>query len=629
MAYLGQVGLLAATYFSAAKLSLLLAIPPGYATAVWPPSGMALAAILFLGNRFWPGIWFGAALVNFTINSSFFAAVLIGSGNTLEALAAAALIRRFISAPYRFERGEDVVTFVAACVLSATVAATVALLPLGLTHALSWPEAFLNWWTWWQGDTVGMIIVTPLILSWCIPGTVAWTARTRLEGIVFALLLLSTAYVLFDASVPYLDRLSTKFLILPLMIWAAFRFSPREVTAAAAAVCVMAVWDVVSDGRAFTSDSLNETLLILLAFNSTVAITGLVLTAVVGERRRAMDELSKSRDELELRVQARTLELDRANRELQDDIKERTNAEQKFKALLESAPDATIILNRSGEIVLVNAQAQRLFGYSRAELLGQRVEMLMPESFRTKHAVHRGRFFEEPRVRTMGAGLDLHALAKDGAEFPVEISLSPIETMEQRLVAAAIRDVTERKRVESELIGAKAAADAANQAKSMFLAKMSHEFRTPLNSLLILARLLADNSNSNLTPKQVQYAETIHAAGTDLLSLVNGILDQSKINSGTIIAPLSIAPERFAELQEHLERTFRPVADEKGVSFDITIDSRLPAEFPIDMGRLRRFLNNLLSNAFKFTSDGSVSLDVTLAQSGWIPGRVNSMRRSK
>jgi protein-histidine pros-kinase len=113
-------------------------------------------------------------------------------------------------------------------------------------------------------------------------------------------------------------------------------------------------------------------------------------------------------------VQART-ELDRANRELQDDIKERTNAEQKFKALLESAPDATIILNRSGEIVLVNAQAQRLFGYSRAELLGQRVEMLMPESFRTKHAVHRGRFFED-RIAPW-ARASLHALLQDKWSF--------------------------------------------------------------------------------------------------------------------------------------------------------------------------------------------------------------------
>src|SRR5438552_4508822 len=106
--YAGQTSLLAAAYFVIAKLSLLTAIPPGYATSVWPPSGLALAAILLFGNRAWPGIWIGAAIANLTVDSSPVAALLIGSGNTLEALAAAALIRRFIGVPRRFERGEDV-----------------------------------------------------------------------------------------------------------------------------------------------------------------------------------------------------------------------------------------------------------------------------------------------------------------------------------------------------------------------------------------------------------------------------------------------------------------------------------------------------------------------------------------
>ena len=161
-----QIGLLAVVYFVAAKLSLLFAIPPGHATAVWPPSGIALAAILLLGSRIWPGVWLGAALVNYTVNSSLTLALMMGTGNALEALAGAALIRRYVGVPRRFENGRDVIIFVAIAAVSCTIAATVAVLSMTVVGLVSWPEFISNWWTWWQGDVTGIIIVTPLILSW-------------------------------------------------------------------------------------------------------------------------------------------------------------------------------------------------------------------------------------------------------------------------------------------------------------------------------------------------------------------------------------------------------------------------------------------------------------------------------
>src|SRR5205814_2448210 len=158
-----QAGLLAAVYFAAAKLSLLLAIPPGYATAVWPPSGIALAAMLLLGPRVWPGIWLGAALANWTVGGSPLLAILIATGNTMEAAAAATWIQRSLKRPGYFDSVENVVRFVALSALAAFIAATVGVASLGLMGAMPWSDFALNAWTWWQGDTSGMLIVAPLI----------------------------------------------------------------------------------------------------------------------------------------------------------------------------------------------------------------------------------------------------------------------------------------------------------------------------------------------------------------------------------------------------------------------------------------------------------------------------------
>jgi signal transduction histidine kinase/DNA-binding response OmpR family regulator/HAMP domain-containing protein len=154
--------------------------------------------------------------------------------------------------------------------------------------------------------------------------------------------------------------------------------------------------------------------------------------------------------------------------------------------------------------------------------------------------------------------------------------------------------------------------------KSEFVANMSHELRTPLNSLLILAKLLTDNAASNLTQKQIDYAQTIYAAGTDLLSLINEILDLAKIESGTIT--VDIAPERFSELRDYVDRTFRQVAVDKGLDFAVETAADLPPVIRTDEKRLQQILKNLLSNAFKFTEQGKVTLRMAVAESGWSKG---------
>jgi protein-histidine pros-kinase len=218
-----------------------------------------------------------------------------------------------------------------------------------------------------------------------------------------------------------------------------------------------------------------------------------------------------------------------ALRDITDREEARNKADRKFRGLLESAPDAMVIVDGQGLIVLVNSQAVRLFGWARDELLGQPIETLVPPRYRGDHFKSRNGFFDRPKMRRMGAGLELQGLRRDGSEFPVEISLSPIETEDGLLVASAIRDASDRKRIEHKL-------EEANRLKSEFLASMSHELRTPLNGILGFSELLVDQRIGPLNQKQIEYITDIHQCGRHLLQLINDVLDLSKVEAGKMEA---------------------------------------------------------------------------------------------
>lgn len=294
LAYIGEVLVLAVAYFAVARLSLSAGASGPALAAVWPASGIALAGLLLLGYRAWPGVWLGAAIAGIAAHASLIDSVLLGAGGTLEALAAAALVRRCIGLPRSFERGEDVVEFVAIAALSSAIAATMS------TVALAWagssePQTLTStWWTRWQADAMGMVVVAPLILNWAAHG-IDRPHRKAMEVLCLAVPTLAATHAIFSDSLPgYLPSLPLTFVILPFVIWAALRFAQREVATLNALVCAIAAWQTLEGRGPFASVPPETTPLLLLAFTSTVMITGLVLNAVVGERGRAIDALAKA-----------------------------------------------------------------------------------------------------------------------------------------------------------------------------------------------------------------------------------------------------------------------------------------------------------------------------------------------
>ncbi|MEP1079555.1 MASE1 domain-containing protein [Leptolyngbya sp. PL-A3] len=475
---------IALIYYITAKFGQSLAIPPGFITPVYPPSGIALAAMLLLGYRVWWGIWV-AALIAATwplwantgvLSMAIASGVGIATGSVLQAACGTFLIKRFIGQQHLFSNTPRVAKFTGLELLSCTVSPTFGATTMYLCGFIDGKNYIISWLTFWLGDAIGVLVIAPLLLLWIEPWvnqspnalialptseTIQASRRSprfSLEVALWTIALLAVGAVAFGFGYP------VEYLLIPLLLWAAFRSEQRITAIAIILVSALAIAGTIRGTSSFNRSTLNESLLLLQTFLGTITVTTLILSAVIIEREQAKARLERVNEELESKVEERT---------------------------------------------------------------------------------------------------------------------------------AALKQ-------------SKEAAEVASRAKSEFLANMSHELRTPLNGILGYAQIL--NRSQSWGDKERKGIDIIYQCGSHLLTLINDVLDISKIEAQRLeLDPHTV---HLPALLQGIAEIIGIRAEQKGIHFIYLPDANLPEGINVDEKRLRQVLINLLGNAVKFTDRGKVIFKV-------------------
>jgi anti-anti-sigma factor len=280
---IGAVVIVGGVYFAAAKLGLKLAFIHPSATPVWPPTGIAIASLLLIGSRAWPGIFAGAFLANLTTAGTVWTSLGIATGNTLEGLVGMYLVNTYANGRNAFDRPQDIFKFAAlGAIASTTVSPTIGVTSLALGGFASWSDYRPIWLTWWLGDAAGALIVTPLLVHWSKRSGARWDGRPVVERVLFLFTLLSVSWVVFSGAFAF------PYLTVPFLIWAAFRFDPRETITVIVLITALAVWGTVRGLGPFVGATPNESLLLLQVFMGIMVMVTLPLSSVVADNARRM-----------------------------------------------------------------------------------------------------------------------------------------------------------------------------------------------------------------------------------------------------------------------------------------------------------------------------------------------------
>lgn len=536
-------------YSLTARMGLEFDAVSGFATLVWPPTGIALVAILLLGYRAWPPIALGAYFVNASAGAPVLVAAGIALGNTLEAFIGAFLLHKVVRIGYSLDRLKDVIGLVVFAALGSTlVSATVGTTSLLIGGIITFLSYVPTWIAWWVGNMLGNLVIAPFLLVWSQQLTLPTTFRRVAEAFLALGVLTGISFLVFREFFGMVPRAyPVTYLVFPPMVWIAYRFHQRVVVTATLILAVVAVWSTVIGYGPFAMPDLSQSLLFLQIFVAVVTVTSLLFSAIGSERRQAAEKLRES--------------------------------EERYRTLVKTLPDPVVLTDLEANIIMANEQAFKLFGDKKPEsVLGRNAfDFIAPEDQRRAR---------RSLVTTMTKGsiknVEYTVIDQRKRRKPVDVSASVIrhKTGEPQAVLAVVRDVTQRKKIEHQ--------------KDDFLALVSHELKTPVTSAKLFTEFLQEHYEEQGEREISQYFARLDMQMNRLMRIIQNLLDVSRFPS-----KMTYHRERIP-LNTLIAET---VGELQIISPNHTLDIvSLPTLYVRgDKDRIKQVLTNLITNAIRYS----------------------------